>query len=416
MSGPTPLERAKARLTIPELWHLRGWPGTPGKSCKFPDGTEKRNSASIFKNGTLLHDFRTGKTYDGPALLAEVEGISLSEAARLFIQLSGVRADDPQTPVVARRPVTEPERKKPDLTPLRLSLPTEADSLALGQMRRISTAAVREAAERGFLWCCDAREGKAWVLRDASGWVAVARRMDGKGWECIHGAKARLVRGSRAAWPLGIEESLSFPAIALVEGGPDFLAAYHFILGAGVSESVAPVGMLGAGLSIDKEVMKFLTGKRVRIFIDDDEAGRLAFARWSGQLALVGCAVDGFNFSGLIRADSEPVKDLNDCTSLSPESAARWGATLSGMMKFAPRDDEGPGAAPVMPPTLPRTPGVWWSPAEHEAIKGTELEGDTLTEQIARTFSARILLPEWRESKAPAALGNLLNGGVSCPA
>jgi len=416
MSGPTPLERAKARLSIPELWHLRGWPGTPGKSCKFPDGAEKRNSASVFKDGTLLHDFRSGKTYDGPALLAEVEGGSLSDAARLFIQLSGVRADDPPAPVLVRRPVTEPVRRKPDLAPMRLSLPTEEECIALGRLRQLSTAAVREAAERGFLWCCDSREGRAWVLRDAAGWVAVARRMDGNGWECIGGAKARLMKGSRATWPLGMEESLSFPAIALVEGGPDFLAAYQFILEAGVSESVAPVGMLGAGLSIDKEVMKFFTGKRVRIFIDDDEAGRVAFARWSGQLALVGCAVDGFNFSGLIRADAEAVKDLNDCTSLSPESAARWGATLSGMMKFAPRDDEGPGPAPRMAPTLPGSPGVWWNPAECVAIQGTELEGDTLTEQIARTFSARIQLPEWKESKAAAALGNLLNGGVSCPA
>ena len=397
MSGPTPLERAKARLSIPELWHLRGWPGKPGKSCKFPDGTEKRNSASIFKDGMLLHDFRTGKTYDGPALIAEVESLSLSEAARLFIKLSGVGAGDPAPPMVARRVAPEAVRVKPDLARLRLSLPTEAENLALGRMRELSTAAVREAAERGFLWCCDSREGRAWLLRDAAGWVAVARRMDGKGWECIHGAKARLVRGSRAAWPLGIEEALSFPAIALVEGGPDFLAAYHFILEAGVSEDVAPVAMLGAGLSIDKEVMKFFTGKRVRIFIDDDEAGRLAFARWSGQLALVGCAVDGFNFSGLIRADGEPVKDLNDCTKISPESAARWGATLSGMMKFSPREAV-PMEAPSGADNLPGSPGGWWAAAERAAIKGTEVEGDSLVGNLARQLSARVILPEWRSN------------------
>jgi len=415
MSGDTPLERAKARLFIPELWRLRGWPGTPGKSCKFPDGTEKRNSASILKDGMLLHDFRSGKTYNAPALLAEVEGLSLSAAARLFIQLAGVRADDPPAPVVVRRAVPEPKRKKPDLARLRLVHPSENEILSLGKLRHLSAAAVQEACGRGFLWCCDSREGRAWLLRDAAGWVAVARRIDGEAWNCIGGAKARLVRGSRAAWPLGIEESLSFPAIALVEGGPDFLAAFHFILEAGVSEDVAPVAMLGAGLSIDKEVMKFFTGKRVRIFIDDDEAGRLAFARWSGQLALVGCVVDGFNFSGLIRADGEPVKDLNDCTQLSPESAARWGATLSGMMKFAPRSDEGPGTAPRMAPTPPESPGGWWSPAERETIKGTAVEGDTLMEQIARTFSARVILPEWKKIKA-AASGDLLNGGVSCPA
>ncbi len=397
MSSPTPLERAKARLSIPELWHLRGWPGKPGKSCKFPDGTEKSNSASIFKDGMLLHDFRTGKTYDGPALIAEVESLPLSEAARLFIRLSGVGAGDPAPPMVARRVAPEPVRVKPDLARLRLSLPTESENLALGKMRQLSTAAVREAGERGFLWCCDSREGRAWLLRDAAGWVAVARRMDGKGWECIYGAKARLVRGSRAAWPLGIEEALSFPAIALVEGGPDFLAAYHFILEAGVSGDVAPVAMLGAGLSIDKEAMKFFTGKRVRIFIDDDEAGQMAFARWSGQLALVGAAVDGFNFSGLIRGDGEPVKDLNDCTHLSPESAARWGATLSGMMKFAPRDAV-PTKAPGGAGNPPGSPGGWWTAAERAAVKGTPVEGDTLLEGLARMLSARVILPDWKSN------------------
>ena len=398
MIAPKLLDNAKARLSIPELWHLRGWPGQPGKSCKFPDGTDKRNSASVFKEGQLLHNFRNGKTYDGPAILAEVEGLSPADAARLFIQLAGVRADDPTPLVMVQRLYPEPERKKPDLARLRLSLPTDAEKLTLGKLRQISAAAIQEAAERGFLWFCDSREGRAWMLRDASGWVAVARRMDGKGWECIHGAKARLVKGSRATWPLGLEESLSFPAIALVEGGPDFLAAYHYILEAGVSESVAPVAMLGAGLSLDKEVINFFEGKRVRIFMDDDEAGRLAFARWSGQLASVGCVVDGFNFSGLIRADGEPVNDLNDCTQLSPESGERWGATLSGMMKFAPRCDSGPLAAPKMPPTLPGSPGGWWSAAECEALQGTEVEGDSLTEKIAETFSARIILSDWKHN------------------
>jgi hypothetical protein len=397
MSGDTPLERAKARLFIPELWRLRGWPGTPGKSCKFPDGTEKRNSASILKDGMLLHDFRSGKTYNAPALLAEVEGLSLSAAARLFIQLAGVRADDPPAPVVVRRAAPEAERKKPDLARLRLVLPSENEILALRKLRHLSAAAVQEASGRGFLRCCDSREGRAWLLRDAAGWVAVARRMDGEAWNCIGGAKARLVKGSRAAWPLGIEESLSFPAIAIVEGSPDFLAAFHFILEAGVSDDVAPVAMLGAGLSIDKEVMKFFTGKRVRIFIDDDEAGRMAFARWSGQLALVGCAVDGFNFSGLIRADGEPVKDLNDCTKISPESAARWGATLSGMMKFSPREAV-PMSAPGGADNPPGSPGGWWTAAERVAIKGTEVEGDSLVGSLARQLSARVILPEWRNN------------------
>ena len=396
MSGPSPLERAKARLSIPELWQVRGWPGTPGKSCKFPDGNDKRPSSSVFSEGRLLKDFRSGKTYDGPALLAEVEGLSPEAACRLYIQLAGVRADDAPAPVMVRSPAPDPVRVKPDLERLRLSLPAESENLALGNLRFLSPAAVRLAAARGLLWCCDSREGRAWVLRDAAGWVAVARRMDGKGWEWIGGAKARLIRGSRAAWPLGIQEASSFPAIALVEGGPDLLAAFHFIMEAGAVESVAPVAILGAGMSIDAEALPLFRGKRVRIFMDEDEAGSLAFSRWSRQLASVGAVADGFNFSGLICANGEPAKDLNDCTQLSPESATRWGSTLSGMMKFAPRC--GGTNAPGLPFNSPEPPGPsggWWNASERAAIKGTEVESDSLLEELARRLSARVILPEW---------------------
>jgi hypothetical protein len=221
--------------------------------------------------------------------------------------------------------------------------------------------------------------------------------MDGRGWECIGGAKARLIRGSRAAWPLGIAEASSFPAIALVEGGPDFLAALHFILKAGEAERVAPVAILGAGMSIDAEALPLFRGKRVRVFIDDDEAGGVAFERWSRQLAGVGALVDGFNFSGLIREDGEPAKDLNDCTKLSRESVARWGSTLAGMMQFAPRDTGRPEEAPRLPATMPEASG-WWTAAERAAIKGTEVEGDSLLENLACRLSARIILPEWSDN------------------
>lgn len=391
MSGPSPLEWAKAVLTIPELWHLRGWPGKPGKSCLFPNGSDKRPSASVFAEGRLLKDFRTGKTYDAPALLAEVEGIGALQACRLFIQLSGTCKND--APRFVSKAAPAPVRTKPELERLRLCPPSESEILVLSRLRHVSTAAVRLALERGFLWCCDSTEGRAWVLRDGSEWVAVARRMDGKGWECIGGAKARLVKGSRAAWPLGAAESLSFPAIALVEGGPDFLAAFHFILEAGMEGCVAPVAVLGAGMRIDAEALPLLRGKRVRIFVDDDEAGGRAFARWSEQLRSVEAVVDGFGFSDLIHAGGQPVKDLNDCTQLHEQSAKRWGATLSGMMKFGPEAQK---------PPAPVSPGGWWNSAERAAIRGTELEGNEVVEELARMFNARLLLDK--------------KGNLSCPA
>ena len=70
--------------------------------------------------------------------------------------------------------------------------------------------------------------------------------------------------------------------------------------------------MLGASQRIHADALPMFTGKRVRIFGHDDEAGRGAVERWAAQLASVGADVDAFSFAGLVQADGKPVKDLND--------------------------------------------------------------------------------------------------------
>ncbi len=88
MKAPSLVALAKKRLSISELWLRRGWPGKPGKSCKFPDGSDTRASASIFAEGRLLKCFRSGRVFDAPALLAEVEGMTIDAACREFIALA----------------------------------------------------------------------------------------------------------------------------------------------------------------------------------------------------------------------------------------------------------------------------------------------------------------------------------------
>ena len=46
----------------------------------------------------------------------------------------------------------------------------------------------------------------------------------------------------------------------------------------------------------------------------------------------------------------------------------------------------------------PGSPGGWWAAAERAAIKGTEVEGDSLVGNLARQLSARVILPEWRSN------------------
>ena len=65
------------------------------------------------------------------------------------------------------------------------------------------------------------------------------------------------------------------------------------------------------------------TGKRVRIFGHDDEAGRGAVARWAAQVASVGADVDAFSFAELVQTDGKPVKDLNDSLLMDVGSVAQ---------------------------------------------------------------------------------------------
>jgi len=126
--------------------------------------------------------------------------------------------------------------------------------------------------------------------------------MDGKPWERIE-AKAWTLPGSEAGSPIGLREASAFPAIGLVEGGPDLLALLHLAVACGVEDRVAPVAILGAGNSLPAEALPFFAGKRVRIFPHADEPGMEAAKRWARQLRQVAEKVDGFGFES---------GDLND--------------------------------------------------------------------------------------------------------
>jgi hypothetical protein len=73
--------------------------------------------------------------------------------------------------------------------------------------------------------------------------------MDRTLWE-HNRCKAYTLSGSQASWPIGILESSLYPAIALTEGVPDFLSAFHLALAFGVDALLAPVCMSGARVSI----------------------------------------------------------------------------------------------------------------------------------------------------------------------
>ena len=192
---------------------------------------------------------------------------------------------------------------------------------------------------------------RCWLVGDGTGYVMQARRLCGESWPVMRqpkGVKALTI--GTAKWPVGAAgrkggmakgeggTSNARRKVALVEGGPDLLAAYEFLVREGRVKEVEVVAMLGASVRMRQEALGFFTHARVRIFAHYDKedpkngrrAGWEAAARWEGQLTEAGAEVDVWDFEGLRRmVDGEPVQvgDLNDAA-MGDEGCLRemWGA------------------------------------------------------------------------------------------
>jgi len=343
----TPLDLAKERLDIPRLAELRGWDWTPGKTCRIPYKQDRNASGSVMEDGRLFHDFTSGATMDAPALLALVEGMANNAACKLFIELAGVKPGD--VPRDSRRPQSSPpamvqaaatSRVKPRLP--YLAKPGPDDVARIAALRGLSVEGVALAARRGFLYMATLNNRRCWALTDPSRWLCQLRPLDGKPFVKQDGGKfkARTCKGSWGAWPLGCIEAKRFASVAFVEGGGDFLAAFHFIHLEDAGSTCAPVGMLGAGHRIPDAALTYFQRKRVRIFAHVDEPnprgerpGWEAAARWEAQLTEAGARVTTFDLSGLTQSDGSPVGDLNDLARISAEDF-EGDPELSAVMTF----------------------------------------------------------------------------------
>ena len=322
---------AKERLTIRDIGAKLFPDWKPGKSCRCPWREDIHNSFSVSDDYRLFNDF-TDEGGDVVSFLAKARGIPESEAARELIRWAGVRGGDAITAPV-RPVVTSQEREKPSL-PL-LDEGTAEERTRLSRMRNLSLASIVLAVERELLRFTDSREGRAWVVTDRDRWAAQARRLDGKPWQRLNGQpKAWTLAGSRASWPLGFADAVRRDRIALVEGGPDALAALHHALASGCADAVGVVCMIGAACRIPDECLASFAGLPVRVFIHADAAGMKAARKWAAQLAGAGAQVSGFDFSGMLRSDGGAVNDLCDMASIGPDSWEEHRELIENAMRF----------------------------------------------------------------------------------
>jgi hypothetical protein len=337
MMSRAEIVEAKRRITIPIVWLMLGLPGKPkpGKLCRAPYRRDSSPSLLISRDGTRFIDFGTGNRGDVIDFLALARGLSASEAFIELLKFSGA-SSAPNTVAAAswRQPSREPLKING------LETCTHKDLETISSLRSIPIDGLRLASDRRLLFICDyPQQGHCWVITDDARRNAIARRIDGKRFQSAtgkeEGSKSRNLKGSEANWPIGAAQASGFPAIALCEGGPDFLSAFYWAFAGAVEQLVAPICMTGAACSIHKEALPMLHGKRVRIFGHADNAGQAAMQRWAEQLRGVQAEVDGFDFSGLLKLDGSPVMDLNDMLHADKASSDCAIEVLTGAMDFA---------------------------------------------------------------------------------
>ena len=323
------LTEAKERVNIRGLWQHFGLAGQPSKSCRCPFHQDRNNSFSVSPDGVLFNCFAGCGGGDAVDFLALTTRLPKTAACLEFIRLAGGSPSVATPRLMAPKPSTpNDDADKVELrkgwpvfeSPLTGEDDTAARAMnALAKLRHVSPEGVRLTAECGLLHFAAWKGKPAWIVTDDKRVNAQARRMDGKPWESID-AKAQTLPGSQAAWPIGVEESKPFRVILWCEGGPDLLAAYHYIHAHKREADTAAVAMLGASNRIPSEALPLFAGKRIRIMAHADRAGHEAAERWAEQLEGVGAQVDAPDFIGLLMADGSPVKDLNDLCYLDPNS------------------------------------------------------------------------------------------------
>jgi hypothetical protein len=304
---------AKNRLRIPDLWHYFRLPGQPKQSCRCPFHEDRNNSFSVFHQGMAWNCFAGCGGGDAIDFLAWASGLDRKTACRKFLDLA--RGGGGFIPIA--RPQAISKKPRPNYPPFDQGTSAELEQVA--ELRNLSVEGLQLATKCGLLWFATLKGQRAWIVTDSQRLNAQARRLDGGVWDHKDGnPKAWTLAGSWAKWPVGVNEAQPFPNLALCEGGPDLLAAFHFIHCEDREHDCTAVAMLGANLDMHPDALPVFAGKRIRIFghADANGAGRQAVDRWAAQLTEVGADVDAFDFTGLHKVDGSTVKDLNDCTSI----------------------------------------------------------------------------------------------------
>lgn len=324
------IEAIKSRLLIPEVWRRLELPGEPGKCCASPFRPDKKPSFSVFRDGQRFRDHASGEggsvlDFIQLALKLPLDGAlqwAREQCGGGAVVLPQATASCPSRYGKQATPGTAKVKPSP---PLRRGSVAELQTLAA--LRGFPVITLAEAQSAGLLAFAEVWGRVAWLVCDPGGRIAEGRRLDGLPWEPYGSMPARKCHawGGQKNWPVNLEQAARCPKLAMVEGGPDALAALEFIRREGVADTVGVVAMLGAANTrFDPAALPFFRGKTVRLFPHADGAGLTAAREWARVLVEAGATgVDAFDLSGLECRDGRPGKDLCDLLNLAPECRGR---------------------------------------------------------------------------------------------
>ncbi|WP_395734887.1 hypothetical protein [Prosthecobacter sp.] len=318
------IEEIKARLSIMDAARLLGLNWQPGKSCVSPFRPDKHPSFSVFQEGRRFRDHANGDSGTVIDFLQKALDVPLKEA----IQWAREKCGGPVLPVplaasatMKKQPTEALAKPPPKLRPARAG-----ELEALAALRGFKVETLAEAQRRGLLAFANVWGRLAWLVCDPGGRIAEGRRLDGLPWEAYGTMPARKCHawGGQKSWPVNLEEAAQCSKLAMVEGGPDALAALDIIRREGAAD-VDVVALLGAANTrLDTAALPFFKGKLVRLFPHADEAGQRAAREWALALREAGAArVDAFDLRGIVRRDGETGKDLCDVLNIAQECRER---------------------------------------------------------------------------------------------
>jgi hypothetical protein len=300
----------KLAYRIPAAWRDLQLEDAPGKCVSAPWRVDEHPSLGIYDDGRRWHDFATNEGGDVVDFVRRALGMDTKGALSWIRQRLGF---------VDCRSNGAGKSRKPRPSELRFGSRDELS--ALNVTRGFGIEAMKLAEARGFLRFCTFFRQTAWCLTDRRRELFEFRRCDGKPWPAYKHLSERKTHcfGHGKNWPLGVKEAEEFEKCALVEGAPDFLALFNFLLSEGKDETVAPLAMLGGSNKIDEEAAKLLAGRHVRLYPHLDAQGQRAVRSWACQLVKAGCRVDAFDLSGCVRIDGAAGEDVADILLIAPD-------------------------------------------------------------------------------------------------